>query len=287
MGVPFRHVFQQGPVIAAIARGAIAAARGPATHSAPTTPGPWIEEKLPPRPDDLIRDYVRHVGGDPSSYRNEVPPHLFPQWVFPLQARALEGIPYPMQKVLNGGCRLKVVAPLPTREALVVRTRLEGIDDDGRRAVIHLVALTGTRSDAELLRADLFAIVPLAKKKGDGTKKKEPARVPKRAQEIQRWKLGADAGLDFAKLTGDFNPVHWVKPYARAFGFRSCILHGFSTFARSWEGLRARMLRPSLLDVRFTKPLVLPARVGLHITPEQQVFVGEAGGPAYLEGTYA
>lgn len=286
MGVPFRHVFQQGPVIAAIARGAVAAARGPSTSTKPTTPGPWLEEKLPPRPKDLIRDYVRHVGGDPSSYRNEVPPHLFPQWVFPLQARALEGIPYPMQKVLNGGCRLEVKAPLPSGEGLVVRTRLESIDDDGRRAVIHLSAITGTRSEAEMLRADLFAIVPLGKKKGDG-KKKERARVPERAKEIQRWKLGADAGWEFAKLTGDFNPVHWVPPYARAFGFRNCILHGFSTFARSWEGLRARMLRPRLLDVRFTKPLILPARVGLFITPEQQVSVGESGGPAYLEGTYA
>lgn len=285
MGVPFRHVLQQGPVLAAMAKGAIAAARGPSTTTAPATPGPWLEETLAPRPRDLIRDYVRHVGGDPSSYRKEVPPHLFPQWVFPLQARALEGIPYPMQKVLNGGCRLKVKGPLPTNEALVVRTRLEGIDDDGRRAVIHLVAHTGTRSEQELLRADLFAVVPLGSRKKGA--KRERARVPERAKEIQRWKIGASAGLDFAKLTGDFNPVHWVRPYARAFGFRSCILHGFSTFARSWEGLRARMLRPSLLDVRFTKPLVLPARVGLFLTPEQQVFVGDSGGPAYLEGTYA
>ena len=43
----------------------------------------------------LIRDYIRHVGGDPAWYRGRVPPHFFPQWGFPLGARALEGARLP------------------------------------------------------------------------------------------------------------------------------------------------------------------------------------------------
>ena len=30
------------------------------------------------------------------------------------------------------------------------------------------------------------------------------------AREVQRTRLRADAGLGFAKLTGDFNPIHWL-----------------------------------------------------------------------------
>ena len=78
---------------------------------APAMPGPVLTATVPPRPRDLVRDYVRHVGGDPSSYKNTVPPHLFPQWMFPLQTRALEGIHYPMAKVLNAGCKLTVRGP--------------------------------------------------------------------------------------------------------------------------------------------------------------------------------
>jgi len=83
--------------------------------------------------------------------------------------------------------------------------------------------------------------------------------------------------------------VHWIRPYARAFGFRSTILHGFSTFARAYEGLRtARRLAPRVLDARFTRPLALPAEVGLYVEPETRtVHVGDApGAPAYLRGTY-
>ncbi len=300
--VALRHVLQQGPVVAALAKGAAGALRKP-SHDAQPTPGPWHRTTVPPRPRALIDDYVRHVGGDLASYRGLVPPHLFPQWVFPLQALALEGVSYPLQKVLNGGCRLEVRAPLPDDRPLEVATRLDAIDDDGRRAVLRFLATTGPADEPEALVVHLNAVVPLASAKSssagpksaadpaDPAKKseKERARVPTNAQELARWKLGPRAGLEFAILTGDFNPVHWIRPYARAFGFRSTILHGFSTFARAYEGLRtARRLAPRVLDARFTRPLALPAEVGLYVEPETRtVHVGDApGAPAYLRGTY-
>jgi acyl dehydratase len=291
--VPVRHVLQQGPVLAALVRGV--AGRRSVGREGPAVPGPWHHATIPPRPAALVHDYVRHVGGEPASYPKLLPPHLFPQWVFPLQARALEGVPYPLQKVLNGGCRIEVRAPLPADRPLVVATRLDAIDDDGRRAVLHFLATTGPEDEPEALVVRLQAVVPLATsagdKRDDADRKKERARVPTDARELAQWKLGARAGLEFAILTGDFNPVHWVPPYARAFGFRSVILHGFSTMARTFEGLRHGLrASPRVLDVRFTRPLALPARVGLFTRAHdgvREVFVGDAAGaPAYLRGTY-
>lgn len=297
--VPLRHLLQQGPVVAALARGVASTLRS-REHGADVTvaPGPWHRAVVPPRPRALLEDYARHVGADPSVYRGLVPPHLFPQWVFPLQARALEGVSYPLQKVLNGGCRMEVRAPLPADAPLEVATRLDAVDDDGRRAVLRFLATTGPKEEPEALVVHLNAVVPLASPKRDEGRAtpKERARVPVGARELARWKLSATAGLEFAILTGDFNPVHWLPPYARAFGFRSTILHGFSTFARTYEGLRsARRVAPSVLDVRFTRPLVLPARVGLFASSDAApraraggaVFVGEApGAPAFLSGTF-
>ena len=203
-----------------------------------------------------------------------------------------------MFKVLNGGCRLEVNGPLPAGKLLRARARLEGIDDNGRRAVIHQKVVTGTDSDPDLVVGHMYAVVVLGGSKGkthgkpNGSgKAKERARVPHDAQEVQRWKLRHDAGLDFAKLTGDFNPVHWVAPYAKAFGFRNTILHGFSTMARAIEGLQRGLFSGSTrviqtFDVQFTKPLVLPAKVGLYVR-DKEVFVGDApGGPAYLKGSF-
>lgn len=284
MSVRLRHVLHQGPVLAALARGAVSSLRR-RRDVAPEIPGPWLRATLPPRDRGLVAGYLRHLGVEPAAYPDAVPPHLFPQWVFPLQARALEGIPYPLHKVLNGGCRLEVRGALPLGERLVVATRLDGIDDDGRRAVLRLVARTGTPAQPELIEATLFAVVPL-RRRPSGGKAKEAARVSASATEVERWQLDRRAGFEFATLTGDFNPVHWVRPYARAFGFRDVILHGFATFARTWEGLRRGRGGVRVLDARFTRPLVLPADVGL-FAEAARVWVGPApGGLAYLEGTF-
>ena len=190
MGVSTRYVLHQGPVLGALGRAAVAAvkSRKKSTGGAPTqVPGRELRERIPPRPADLVHDYIRNVGGDPSAYRNQVPAHLFPQWVFPLQARGLEDLTYPMQKVLNGGCRIEFNAPLPLNEALNLSCRLEGIDDAGKRAIIHQRAVTGTAANPEAVVTHVYAFVPLSNKKDEkpapGAKKKAPpARVPEDAQ---------------------------------------------------------------------------------------------------------
>src|SRR5205814_499237 len=175
-------------------------------------------------------------------------------------------------------------------EPLVVSARLEDIDDDGRRAILHQRIATGTEAVTEAVVAHLYAVVPLAKK--EPGKEKPRAQVPEDARELGFWRLGPRAGLEFAFLTGDFNPVHWVRRYARAFGFRSTILHGFSTLARAIEGLNRALFagdagRLAAIDARFVRPLVLPARVGLYVADGGRVWVGDApGGAAYLEGTF-
>lgn len=314
MALPTKHIRSQGPVLATLGQTALEALRRQLTGKVPSgvgpLPGPEITAEIGPRPKALIKDYVRFCGGDPSSYKHHVPAHLWPQWGFPLAAKTLEGIPYPLFKVLNGGCRVEVNAPLPIDEPLQIRAQLVNIDDNGRRAVLEQRVVTSTPSAPDALITTLFAIVPLGsgKKKGEGAKngapkpkkKKKPVeRVPLDATELARWKIPANAGLSFAMLTGDFNPVHWIPPYAKAFGFRNTILHGFATMAKSWEGLvRSRFAgNPQGLgsfDVQFTKPLVLPAKAGLYLRPNtgagegegDRVWVGPAhGGSAYLAGT--
>jgi acyl dehydratase len=115
--------------------------------------------------------------------------------------------------------------------------------------------------------------------------------VPEGSHEIAFSKLRSDAGLSFAKLTGDFNPIHWVPAYARASGFRNVILHGFGTFARACEGLNRGLLggdvrKLKLLEAKFTRPLVLPHAVGVYVR-QREVYVGDGiQGPAYMTGYF-
>jgi len=300
MAVPLKFVRYQGPVLRGMGAAVVSALRNRgAKHGAlPSLPGPEHRVTVPARPAELVNAYVRHVGGDPGAYRGRVPGHLFPQWGFPLTGKLMDGLRYPMLAAMNGGCKLTLNAPLPAGKPLDVRAHLASVDDDGRRAILDEVIVTGTREAPDAVVAHLYVFIPLKQKDGSRAngaprgKEKDKARVPVDARELAFWKLGPQAGLDFAKLTGDFNPVHWIPRWARAFGFKNTILHGFGTLARTVEGLNRALLagdvdRLAEIDVRFTRPLVLPARVGLYVRGDR-VWVGDApGGPAYLEGTFS
>jgi hypothetical protein len=294
MPVPLRYTLAHGPVIAALGRVAMYGMRKDKPTHAPQVPSAWVEAKLPPVPLEIIRDYIRHVGGDPGWYRNRIPAHFFPEWGFPLGERALEGLGYPLVRGMNAGCRIENRAPLPSGVPLEVRARIESIDDDGRRAIVVQKVITGTSKVPDALVCEMRVFIPLTKGGKDGEAKKPKARptVPSDAHEIAFQRIPDNAGLDFAKLTGDFNPIHWLAPYARASGFRSVILHGFSTFARAIEALnRSRFAgdptKLKVIDARFSRPLVLPARAGIYVTNDGGIWVGDApGGGAYLEGRF-
>jgi MaoC like domain len=290
----FRHLFRQGPVIRSLIEIGVLAGRGGGSPGAAfQAPGPVVEQTVPARSPDLIADYLRHVGGDPAWYKGRVPAHLFSQWGFPLLSGALKGVPYDMTRILNAGFRLDIRAPLPAGEPLNLRGQLAAVDDDGRRALLTQKLWTGTASTPDAVEATVTAIIPLKKSKDDAPKKrkKEPVRVPIGAREIARWRLPKNAGRAFAMLTGDINPLHWVPPYARAAGFKNVILHGFSTAARAIESLNRAVFsgdvdRLRMVEVRFVKPLVLPAQPRVFLAGNEFFVADAPGGPAYVTGTF-
>ncbi len=247
-----------------------------------------------PLPDRLINDYVRHVGG--TGYRRTVPPHLAPQWFFPLTSRLLQGLPYPPREMLNGGCRFEIAGDLPRGEAFTIDAELVAVEESDARVLIKQRAATHTKTQRDALVAHFTIVFP---KKRSG-RRKARATVPTSAREIARLNIPARAGRDFALLTGDFNPIHTVPPIARAMGFSNVINHGFSTLARTYESVRRQIYRGqpapfATFEARFTKPLILPARVGVfadaalaeHSHAERRVYVARSlGAPMYLDGRF-
>lgn len=84
----------------------------------------------------------------------------------------------------------------------------------------------------------------------------------------QRWVLPADLGRRFAKVSGDFNPIHTSVIGARIFGFRRAIAHGMWTLGRAL----AAQQPPGGLDQAqahcdFKLPIFLPGQVALWSRP--------------------
>jgi acyl dehydratase len=298
MAASIRHVLRQGPMLATLGQTAVTAIiqsldKNALNKPALVAPTPEVVRVFPPHANDLLDDYIRHVGGDAKAYAKTVPPHFFPQWAMPVAAATLKDAPYPMTRVLNGGCRMEMRAPIPRGEKLTVRACLSAVDDNGQRALLTQRIITSSESVPDALIAEIYAYVPLKRAEGGqgGKAGKEKPRVPEDAHETARYRLSATAGLDFAKLTGDFNPIHWIPAAAKASGFKNVILHGFGTLARAYEGVvrgtfSGDIKKLSVFDVKFTRPLVLPHEVGLYVH-DHNVFVGDAaGGPAYMQGRF-
>ena len=280
------HALRQGAGVGALVRVGLSGL-GTRPSAVPSTPGAPVIRTVSPRAHALLQDYARWSGGSSDT----VPPHLFSQWCFPALSRTLMDLPWPLVRVLNQGCRLTVHGPLPAGEPLQVRAWLEGVDEQPHKVRLHQVVHTGPASQPDALVADVYAVVPTGRREGGG---RERPRVPGGATPVARVAAERGDGLRFACLTGDFNPIHWLPPYARMAGFDGPILHGFGLLARTWEALVAGRLagrdRIATMDVRFVRPTALPSDLGVYLGPGDQgvhdLAVGPApGGPANLLGT--
>jgi acyl dehydratase len=75
------------------------------------------------------------------------------------------------------------------------------------------------------------------------------------------WRLPANLGRQYAGVSGDFNPIHTSALGGKAFGFPRAIIQGMWTHARVLAALEPRLPDTYRMDVRFTKPILLPSSV--------------------------
>lgn len=79
----------------------------------------------------------------------------------------------------------------------------------------------------------------------------------------QRWQIKSADVRGYARVSGDFNPIHLSAVTARWFGFRQAIAHGMLTKARCISALAADSAAhlPATFTVEFIKPLYVPNQV--------------------------
>lgn len=82
-------------------------------------------------------------------------------------------------------------------------------------------------------------------------------------QNIQEDKLfiPSNTGRKYAKISGDFNPIH-IHPWgAKLFGFKKSLMHGWYGLNKILSQNQDMMAKPHELFVAFKKPLFLPGDV--------------------------
>mmetsp|Transcript_16549 Transcript_16549/g.18718 ORF Transcript_16549/g.18718 Transcript_16549/m.18718 type:complete len:325 (-) Transcript_16549:152-1126(-) len=263
-------------------------------------PGPVIRETLPPLDSDLVQNYWKWTSGEAADV-SRIPEHLFPQWTFPLMASALSILPFPMTSVLNQGCKIEVNSQIPLNAKIVCSAQLIEVIEEEKKIRITTKITSGPKEAPDAIVAYVYAIIPVVskKKKPEGTKKKETKQsgLPESAELIATHAIHERAGQDYAYLTGDFNPIHWIPTMAKLSGFKNVILHGFAQMAlvqediiRSHCGGDASLLLS--LDVRFLSPVVMPTEINVSIDSEKEgngfkVYVtNKENGKLHMVGSY-
>jgi hypothetical protein len=76
------------------------------------------------------------------------------------------------------------------------------------------------------------------------------------APEVARWFLPGNIGYSFAGISGDGNPIHYLRPYARLLGFKRDFAQPLLVLAGSLERLLQGSTEKSFcLDIAFKGPV--------------------------------
>lgn len=256
---------------------------------------PEYSEELEPRSNSLIDEYIRFLKGNLSAYKDYVPFHFFPQWAFPIIGRSLSDLPFSFVQIMNAGYKIQINSQIGRNQKIFVRSKLIKIEQKKNFLYFTIRIISETKSSPEALIAYLTTLIRLPKqeKAQESTKKTDDYSIPFEAKEIASFRFSDKTGLDYSILTGDINPVHWLQFYAKIMGFKNVILHGFASSAFCIEAINNNLFSGNVFkikewEVKFTKPLILPAKPKLYyLKEENSIYLGDTKlARAFLIGNF-
>lgn len=115
-----------------------------------------------------------------------------------------------------------------------------------------------------------------------------PVSVTTPAELLADLHFPAHFGRSYARVSGDFNPIHLYDWLARPLGFRRAIAHGVGSMARIEAELSRRSNSSTQeLNIRFRRPLELPGDTHLHRCAEDAAafVLLDSNGRELLSGT--
>ena len=232
-----------------------------------------------------LADYDRVCG---FALRDQVPPTWLHVLTFPLHIHLLSG---PASTIRLAGAvhvsnRMRLHRPVATTEVVDLAVRIENLRPHRRGALLDVIGEVSVSGELVWDGVSTY-LAPNAEIPGDPetTTTAEFGTV----RPIATWRLPADLGLDYRRVSRDPNPIHTSRLAAKAFGFTRPIIHGMWTHARLLAALEPRLPGSYTAEVQFARPILLPSTVGAWWHPDGEGWTAAVttrdGGKPYLLAT--
>jgi acyl dehydratase len=251
---------------------------------------PDLELRVPEARTDRGRlaDYCRVCG---FTLRETLPPPYPHMLAFPLHMALMTDSKFPFAAVglVHIANRITQHRPIGAGETLAIAVRATKLEPHPKGRQFSL--LTEVRAGGELV----WEAVSTNLSRGSGG---EDAASPgadsfagvdfEALPRAAEWRLGGDLGRRYAGVSGDRNPIHMYGLTAKPLGFSSQIAHGMWTKARCLAALEGELPGAVDVEVRFKRPILLPARVAFASARQRDELAfavrGAADDTPHLEG---
>jgi len=209
---------------------------------------------------DHVAAYARVCG---FTLTDALPPTYLHMLAFPLQIQLMSGkdFPFPLLGMVHLRQRIDIARPVTADEVVDLIVWLEELRPHakGRQFTVRSQASVGD----VVVWDGSSTYLHRGKDSGESASESHPADAVGVADlpMTATWRVEADQGRRYGKVSGDVNPIHLSALTAKPFGFPTAIAHGMWTMARSLAALEGRIPDHASIDVAFKTPLLLPSTV--------------------------
>ena len=187
-------------------------------------------------------------------------PHIL---AFALQMQLLtaKDFPFPLLGLIHLSNCIRVVRPMGGISRAQVSVRVLNLQPHPKGATFDVLTTLDDQL-GPLWEAESRMLCRGVKLAGESPEQDwEPAQT---LVEVAHWKAPTDIGRQYARVSGDYNPIHLSAASAKVFGFPTAIAHGLWNKARTLAALADHLPRANLeISVHFRKPVRLPSEVTL------------------------
>lgn len=222
-------------------------------------------------PEDGLRCWISLEPKQLAAYRkvcgfadNGLLPATYPHVLaFALQMQLLtaQNFPFPLLGLVHLANRIRVLRPMGNVSSVRIGVRVDNLQPHAKGAVFDLVTTVDDLL-GPLWEAESQMLCRTVKLPGEPAAPIPP--LGEGLSEVSRWPAESNIGRRYARVSGDYNPIHLSAWSARLFGFPQAIAHGLWNKAMTLAALSEHLPAANIeVSVHFMKPVLLPGTVRL------------------------